>query len=612
GMRNFFHKSASPSRTATPPPSSQHHMTLSHSVVDEKVENANIIITKWNHDDTDVSLFSLHREEAKHYLSSVKDLQSAMHNYISDPSYSGKLVHAQSLMQLAMKRLQKEFHEILRTKKHHLDAESVSASGTTYTLSSRASRSSFSDMDDEDDDEDESRHARVVSETERASLVVMDDLKSIADCMISSGYGKECVQIYKVIRKSIVDEGLHDLGVERLSLSQIQKLDWEVLEIKIKQWLSAVKIAAKSLFYGERILCDHVFSASAAITQSCFAEISREAAMNLFGFPENVAKCKKTPEKMFRTLDLYEAVSDLWPEIESIFRFESISAVRLQAINSLIKLSEAVRTMITDFESAIQKDVSRSPAPGGGVHPLTRYVMNYVTFLADYSGSVSDIITDWPLTAPSPLPEAYMGSPELDESNSSPISERLAWQLLVLLCKLDGKAEPYKDAALSYLFLANNLQYVVVKVRTSNLRFLLGEGWISKHETKVKQYSANYERMGWSKVLASLPENPTAEISPEQVRDCFRRFSLAFEDTCKKQSSWVVPDPRLRDEIKVSVSQKIFPVYQDFYEKNRVANSLVRFTPDDLGNYLSHLFNGSGSSGSVSSNSSHSRGGSSH
>nr|DAD43207.1 TPA_asm: hypothetical protein HUJ06_001437 [Nelumbo nucifera] len=35
----------------------------------------------------------------------------------------------------------------------------------------------------------------------------MSDLKSIANCMISSGYGKECVKIYKIIRKSIVDEG---------------------------------------------------------------------------------------------------------------------------------------------------------------------------------------------------------------------------------------------------------------------------------------------------------------------------------------------------------------------------------------------------------------------
>ncbi|PRQ43001.1 putative exocyst complex component Exo70, cullin repeat-like-containing domain-containing protein [Rosa chinensis] len=62
---------------------------------------------------------------------------------------------------------------------------------------------------------------------------------------------------------------------------------------------------------------------------------------------------------MFRTLDLYRAISDLWPEIEFIFSFESTSAVRSLGINSLIKLSEAVRTMLKDFEDAVAGSLLR-------------------------------------------------------------------------------------------------------------------------------------------------------------------------------------------------------------------------------------------------------------
>ncbi|KAE8693130.1 nudix hydrolase 9-like [Hibiscus syriacus] len=431
--------------------------------------------------------------------------------------------------------------------------------------------------------------------------------------MISAGYVKECTKIYKTIRKSIVDEALYHIGVERgMSLQQIQKTEWEVLEVKIKTWLSAVKMAVKTLFYGERILCDQVFSISAPIMESCFTEISKEGALTLFGFPENVAKCKKTPEKMFRVLDLYEAVSNLWPEIESIFSFESTSAVRSTAVNSLINLGDAVRTMFTDFKTAIQKDSTKTTVPGGGIHPLTRYVMNYVSFLADYNGILSDIFADRPFTIPSALPESYFGSPDQEESISSPVSVRLAWLVFVMLCKLDGNAAMYKDAALSYLFLANNLQYVVGKVRQSNLNFLLGDDWVIKHEQKVKQYAANYERIGWNKVLASLPENPTAEISTDQVKDHFRKFNSAFEEAYMKQCSWVVPDPRLRDYIKISLARRIAPIYKEFYEiyggvqarKEFWVESLVRYTPDDLGNYWSDLFYGSRSSGSVSSSSS--------
>ncbi|KAE8680490.1 nudix hydrolase 9-like [Hibiscus syriacus] len=448
GTSAIFSKSPSPTRM-NPPPFPLHH-TFSESLMEENIELAESVITKWEIDVA--SLFS-DKEEARQYLVSIKGLQKAMQYLALHHPSSDKLGRAQILMQTTMKRLERE-------------------------------------------DENES-----IPEVKRVSLAAMVDLRDIAEAMISAGYAKECTKIYKTVRKSIVDEALYHVGVERgLSLQQIQKMEWEVLEVKIKAWLSAVKMAG-----------------------ICFTEISK-GALALFGFPENVAKCKKMPEKMFRLLDLYEAVSDLWPEIESIFNFESTSTVRSTAVNSLIKLGDAVRTMFTDFETAILKDTTKTTVPCGGVHPLTRYVMNYISFLADYSGILSDIFADRPFTIPSALPESYFGSPDKEGSISTPISVRFAWLVIVMLCKLDGNAAMYKDVALSYLFLANNLQYVVGKVRQSNLNFLLGDDWVIKHEQKVKQYAAKYERIGWSKVFASLPENPTAEISKDQVKDHFRKL----------------------------------------------------------------------------------------
>ncbi|PPD75988.1 hypothetical protein GOBAR_DD27078 [Gossypium barbadense] len=533
------------------PPSSPLHHTFSESLMEENIEVAQFIITKWDssHDDNLVSLFS-DKDEARQYLGSIKGLQKAMKYLVLHQSNSEKLVRAQLLMQTAMQRLQNEFYQILKSNRDYLDPES---------------------SENENDS---------VPEVETASLAAMADLRAIAEAMISAGYAKECIKVYKIIRKSIVDEALYHLGVEReLTFQRIQKMEWEVLEFKIKNWLSAVKMAVKTLFYGERLLCDQVFSVSAAIRESCFTEISKEGALALFGFPENVAKCKQTPEKLFRILDLYEAVSGLWPEVESIFSFESTAAVQATAVNSLIKLGDTVRTMLMDFETAIQKDSSKT--------------------------------TDWPFTVPSALPESYFGSPDSEGSISSPISVRLAWLILVMLCKLDGKAAMYKDVPLSYLFLANNLQYVTEKVRQSNLKFLLGDDWLINHELKVKQYAENYEKIGWSKVLASLPENQTAENPADRVNDHFKKFNSAFEEAYMKQISWVVPDPKLRDHIKISMARRIIPIYKEFYEayggvqmkKEMWGEPFIRFTPDDLGNYLSDMFYGSKSSGSVSSSS---------
>ncbi|XP_058110990.1 exocyst complex component EXO70H1-like [Magnolia sinica] len=628
GTRNLFshHHSKSPSSSIPSPshtrsspyhshtrPSSPLHLS-SESLLDGTIATAESIITKWDPDSSSyskiTSLFYENRREAREFLQSVRELQQSMHSYVNHNSSSQKLVHAQTLMQTAMKRLQKEFYQILATNRDQLDPESVSDCSSTGT------RSTLSDYEDDVGSEDEIQIAgNSIQEVERGASMAVADLRAIADCMISSGYGKECAKIYKIMRKSIVDEGIYRLGFQQMSSKHIQKMDWEVLEHKIKNWVNVSKIAVKTLFYSERILCDYVFTTSNTIKESCFSDIAKDAATHLFAFPEAVAKCKKSPEKLFRFLDLYNTISDLWPYIEFIFSYESTSTIKTQAINSLIKLGDGIRTMLAEFESAMQKDSTRSPIPGGGLHPLTRYAMNYLCFLGDYKQVLEDIFADYPLKVQHPMPETMLQNSLTTENLLAAISTRLEWLISVLLCKLDGKSKLYKDVGLLYLFLANNLQHVVSKVRSCDLRHILGADWISKHESKVRQYVAYYERMAWIKVASTLPQNPTAEMAPKMVKEHFREFNSAFEATYRSQSSWVVLDGKLRDEIKVSVGKKIVPVYRAFYEKNRVLlrgdrRNFVRFAPEDLENYLSDLFHGNeiSGSGSVSVSSSHLQG----
>ncbi|KAL0436836.1 UNVERIFIED_CONTAM: Exocyst complex component EXO70B1 [Sesamum radiatum] len=272
-------------------------------------------------------------------------------------------------------------------------------------------------------------------------------------------------------------------------------------------------------------------------------------------------------------------------------------------------MGEAVRTILGQFEAAIQKDSSKSPV-AGGVHPLTRYVMNYLVFLSDYSVHISTIVADGPVNPQTPLPEPQFSSLSTvveEDPSATPISRRLAWLILVLFSNLDGKAAQYNNAALSYLFLANNLNYVVYKVQNSNLGLLIGSNWIRKHEAKVKRYLAKYEKLGWSKILSSLPDNPTEEISPKEVKECFKKFNSSFQEAYKKQCSWVIPDPKIRESVKLSVSKKILSGYLVFYQKHRgkhakdcTVESFVRYAPEDLEKYFSHMF--SEAAGGVDSN----------
>ena len=184
---------------------------------------------------------------------------------VARDSTSKKLVEAQSLMQLAIKKLETEFYRILSQNRDRFDSESISVRSSTDRRSSSS--------DEEFSDDDSSLAADSVS------MSAVADLKAIAECMIFTGYSKECVNIYLIVRKSIMDEALYNLGVENLSFSQIQKMDWEMVEYKIKCWLNAVKVAVNTLFHGERILCNYIFDSPEKnnIGESCFADICRDS-----------------------------------------------------------------------------------------------------------------------------------------------------------------------------------------------------------------------------------------------------------------------------------------------------------------------------------------------
>ncbi|KAI4294975.1 hypothetical protein MLD38_040751 [Melastoma candidum] len=569
------------------------------------IEAASLMIMKWNPDTSTyarvTSLFYESKLEAVRFIDCTNDLHKAMQRLISLDPASEYLSHAHFLIEIAMKRLQKEFYQILSVNRAQLDPESVS----TRSNSLASLRSSTSELSSEEDEtsssspQDEAPDSIV--QVEEASLLAMNNLKAIADCMISSGYAKECIAVYRIIRKSIVDEGIYRLGVEKASASHFGRMDWEVMELRIRRWLEAIKVSMRTLFLGERILCDHVFANSDSVCGSLFGDIVLEGAAVLFGFPEMVAKNKKasSPEKIFRVLDMYSAIAESWQDIVSTFSYDSTSAVRTQAVNSLIRLGELVRAMLSGFEGTLQKDSSKSPVNGGGVHSLTVHTMNYLTLLGDYSSILADIFPDSTSSpARSSLPASFFGSADPDGALTPAISMHLAWLILVLLCKLDLKAKHYKDLSTTYLFLANNLQHIMVRVRASNLQYMFGEKWIAEHDSKIRQFVDNYERLAWGHVLETLPDHTTV-VSSAHAMECLRKFNSGFERTYRKQRGCIVEDQKLREEIKGSLGAKLAKSYGEFYdahkdslEGHRNPALFVKSSPEDIRNYISDLFYG--------------------
>lgn len=335
--------------------------------------------------------------------------------------------------------------------------------------------------------------------------------------------------------------------------------------------------------------------------------------MQLLSFGEAIAISRRSPEKLFKVLDMYDTLWELIPELEIIFSGTSGTSVRSEAHGILSRLAECARGTFTEFESAIQRDSSRVPVTGGSVHPLTRYVMNYIKLACDYTDTLKLVYGILESRTPEPRASPENRDDMFTREESSPLANQISRLAQVLQTNLEVKAKMYRDPALTHLFLMNNIHYVVQKVKSSEVRALLGDIWVRRQASMVRQSAASYQRAAWSKVLACLRDEGlhnrsglSTGVSRQVLKDRFKNFNTIFDEVHRAQSQWVVLDPMLRDELRIFIADKVLPAYRAFLgryghhiETGRHPDKYIKYSVEDLEMAIGDFF--TGSSGSMSS-----------
>ncbi|KAA8518465.1 hypothetical protein F0562_015939 [Nyssa sinensis] len=125
-----------------------------------------------------------------------------------------------------------------------------------------------------------------------------------------------------------------------------------------------MRIAVKLLFAGEKKVCDQIFEGVDSLREQCFADVTANCVAVLLSFGEAIAKSKRSPEKLFVLLDMYEIMRELQPEIEILFEGKYCAEMRKSSLD-------------------------------GTVHPLTSYVINYVKFLFDYQSTLKQLFQEF-------------------------------------------------------------------------------------------------------------------------------------------------------------------------------------------------------------------------
>ncbi|KAJ7963310.1 Exocyst subunit Exo70 family protein [Quillaja saponaria] len=591
-------------------------------------ETAEKIILRWDstasEEARDKMIFEGDRQEVNLYLQAVDEIQRSM----SSTSISDDQNKVNSAIQIAMARLEDEFRNILIAQTNPIETDSL-----TDPNSSTSSGTGGADFDDDVNGEEEEdgsmskddelvRHNsgvssvsssyRSTSSIREIDLIPSDtifDLRSIAERMISSGYLRECIQVYGSVRKSAVDASFRKLGIEKLSIGDIQRLQWDQLEAKIRRWIRAAKVCIRILFASEKKLCEQIFDGiGTAIDDACFMETVKGPAIQLFNFAEAISISRRSPEKLFKILDLHDALMDLIPDIDIVFESKSSESIRIQAAEILSRLAEAARGILSEFENAVLREPSKVPVPGGTVHPLTRYVMNYINLISDYKQTLIELIVSKPSTG-----SRYSGDPSTPDMDfaelegKTPLAIHLIWIIVILQFNLEGKSKLYKDASLLHLFIMNNVHYIVQKVKGSpELREMIGDDYLKKLTGKFRQAATSYQRATWVRVLYCLRDEGlhlsggfSSGVSKSALRERFKAFNAMFEEVHRTQATWLVPDSQLREELRISITEKLIPAYRSFLgrfrshiESGKHPENYIKYSVEDLETSVMDFFEG--------------------
>ncbi|KZV51635.1 exocyst complex component 7-like [Dorcoceras hygrometricum] len=550
-------------------------------------------------------------EEAYQYLKAVDEVRKLIEMMEGKSLYNSSdddvafLRRAHDILQTAMGRLEEEFKILLVQNRQPFEPEYMSfRSNDDDTIDAG---SIISSGDDSVEDLVQRESMSRASEDYIIELVHPDvtrDLKSIAHLMYDSNYGRECSQAFINVQKDALDQCLLILEMEKLSIEDVLKMDWHGLNSKIRRWVRAMKIFVRVYLASEKLLTDQIFGELESLSSVCFAESSKTAILQLLNFGEAIAIGPHQPEKLMRILDMYEVLADLVPDIASLYPGEAGSCVRTECEDVQQRLGDCAKATFNDFERAVASNSSTNAFSGGGVHPLTRYVLNYIKTLTDYSKTL-DVI----------LQEGEKDDPALVSPDSSPLSEEeknvngasypspMVVHFRSLISNLESnlyeKSKLYKDEALQHLFMTNNIHYIAKKVKESELRTMLGDDWIRRRNWRFQQHAMNYERATWSSILTLLSDEGIQHHSSHSVlrntlKEKLLSFYLAFEEVYKSQTGWSVRDIQLRDDLRIS-SLRVIHAYRTFVGRhtNHISEKHIKYTADDLEGFLLDLFEGS-------------------
>lgn len=544
--------------------------------------------------DSDLNKASRHSKVIEEIQSLMESLRALTSEYEFGKPME-LLRRAESLLHTAMTRLEEELVHILHQHKQYFEPEYMSfrSCGSDVTFDE-----SFASAEEESPEEASQRNSTGSElDDHLVDLIhpnVVPHLKSIAQMMFASDYGQEFCQAFIKARKEALDEYWATLGMDTFSIEDVLKMGWKSLNYEMKRWTWIMKIIVLVYLPSEKRLCDQILGDFGSFSPRCFVETSKATMVYLLNFGEAVAMGNLETEKLFRLLDMYEVLAELVLDIDTL-PFEVAGCDVQNEFHELLgKLGDCSRATLVEFRRAIAFNTSTTPFAGGSIHPLTKYVMNYIKTLAEYMDTLNVLLEDHVEEEdPNSVFEMHNDIEDGSSSTCSPVAYHLRSITSTLESNLNNRSRLYNDGALQLVFLMNNINYIVQKVKDSKLGPFFGDAWIREHIARVQQQATGFVRISWGSALPLILSDDGQALPRAIFKERCRAFSIAFEEVYRNQTGWLVPDLKLREDLQISISQRVIHAYRNFTGRNSNDERHIKYTADDLQNFLLDLFEGS-------------------
>ncbi|OWM89800.1 exocyst complex component EXO70B1 [Punica granatum] len=531
------------------------------------------------------------------------------------PTTSSFLNRTSAVLQRAMLCLEDELRTILENAKgggggkvdhHHPPDNNINQKHSK----SAAKHSSFNNHNNHHESTDHKPEPEPAGSSEEEtfpgiSAEAVSKMNKIASAMIHAGYENECCILYSIMRRNTLKSALINLGFEIISIDDLQKMQWESLEGEIASWIGIVRECSTSLFSKERNLCESVFSNHLEIARGLFGNLETAVCVHFLNFAEAAVLTKRSAEKLFKFLDIYEAMRDLGSSISGAEdgADPEEKSLRSEIEEAKAHIGEAAVSMFCELENSIQSDNGRTPVPSGAVHPLTRYTMNYLEYACVYRDTLEQVFRQNCRRAGA----GSQPSEGKDEDEASTGRTEFAAQLVrvmeLLDANLDMKSRLYRDPSLRYIFLMNNGRYILQKIKGSNeIHEVMGDTWCRRRSSDLRSYHKNYQRETWYRLLQCLSHEGllvNGKVSKPVLKERFKSFNAMFDDIHKTQSAWVVSDEQLQSELRVSISAVVTPAYRSFLGRfnqylapGRQSEKYIKYQSEDIESLIDELFDG--------------------